>query len=308
MWDVCQRSWWIAVLLLAVERRKRGGGLRRERQSTGVGRRVRQWLKITLCVGYVCVGVCICDAESNQSKYTLLFFYSSNCTHTHTHTHLHKQTHLNSLIKNPPPPKKRRVCSDHAGFPLVAAHASPPQGISLRSLEPEETGPHVPTGGPRLPAQTESPNSRSTSIHQFGETKMWIIPLGVLCPSVPAECKCSQARPKYKPNMARQTVWHSASVHVVGRKQRSTRGHERCWWKEKWKRSRWEQEPLIGDWMLAQSATMWTAGTGSGVCRDGDMSVIFHRVNRMVLPGRVNTQPHIVISPKYTHTCTVTHS
>lgn len=39
-----------------------------------------------------------------------------------------------------------------------------------------------------------------------------------------------------------------------------------------------------------------------------DMSLIFHTVNKMILPCRVNSQPPMVISPKYTRTCTVTHS
>lgn len=46
-------------------------------------------------------------------------------------------------------------------FFSFAAHASPPQGISLRSLELEETSPHVLNRGLRLPAQTELTNSSS---------------------------------------------------------------------------------------------------------------------------------------------------
>lgn len=85
---------------LAVKGRRVGGSVW-ERQSTGVGRRVRQRLKISLCVGYPCVYTVF--ARQSLIRANLHSFFS-NCKHTRpNHIHKQKQTHLNTLIKIPHP-------------------------------------------------------------------------------------------------------------------------------------------------------------------------------------------------------------
>lgn len=75
---------------------------------------------------------------------------------------------------------------------------------------------------------------------------------------------------------------------------------------------RWEQEQVSGDtggWVRAPPCGRWGPPLGTAEAgRERDMPLIFHAVNKMILPCRVNTQPPIVIFPKYTHTCAVTHS
>lgn len=76
---------------------------------------------------------------------------------------------------------------------------------------------------------------------------------------------------------------------------------------------RWEQEQVSGTlqgcWVRAPPCGRCGLPLGTAEAgRERDMSLIFHTVNKMILLCRVNTQPPIVIFPKYTHTCTVTHS
>lgn len=71
------------------------------------------------------------------------------------------------------------------------------------------------------------------------------------------------------------------------------------------------QGRLRGIWCWVRAPPCGPHGPPPGSAEPGrkrDMSSIFHTVNKMILPCRVNTQPPIVISPKYTHARSHTHT
>lgn len=76
------------------------------------------------------------------------------------------------------------------------------------------------------------------------------------------------------------------------------------------------QEQWRGSWCWVTAPPCGPQGTACMVLllqsRAGKRKETWHRFStqstKWVLPCRENTQPPIVISPKYTHTCTVTHS
>lgn len=166
--------------------------------------------------------------------------------------HVHPPTaHMSNSplfkIKKSPHPWCKHVSADHTDS-LWAA--SPPQGISLHSLEVEETSPRLLTRGLRLPAQTELANSHSWvlifSLHphpltcisflfwEDSPSKHWHD--AHICPPISSVCLCgrTQCMPRAglikqppTPDMPWQMVWRSVSVNGTGESGWSTGGQKR---------------------------------------------------------------------------------
>lgn len=113
----------------------------------------------------------------------------------------------------------------------------------------------------------------------------------------------------------RQMTWHSACVNQ--KRENGEDMRDRGWRSEGERSKSGEKRSKchgcqrgVWSWVWAPPCgeRRMTPADSPEPSRDRDVSLIFHIVNKMILPCRLNTHPPIVISPKYTQAPSQSHN